>query len=256
MSTTKPEIIIIPGSFSPLEYYEPVIADLRAHGYSVHGVELETVGRREKAATMYDDAAAIAAVASRLVDEGKDVVLVPHSYGGIPACEASKGLTKSAREREGKAGGIMRIVFVSAIVPKEGVSLRDAVGSTKSADYVGMEEGYMFMSDPVKLAAVSLSDVSPEEGLVWAKKFSQHSAVSFVQPLTYAAYKDVAVSWLFLEKDRTVTPEVQNKMIANIESVTDGRSVERFPVDVGHCINMTQPATFAKVVRRALGETV
>ncbi|KAJ7185439.1 Alpha/beta hydrolase fold-1 [Mycena filopes] len=233
MSTTKPEIIIIPGSFCPLEYYEPVIADLRAHGYSVHGVELETVGRRDKAPGMYDDAATIAAVASRLADEGKDVVLVPHSYGGVPACEASKGLAKS-----------------------EGESLKDAVGASESVDYVGMEGGYMFMTDPVKAAAVNLSDLSPEEGLVWAKKFSQHSAVSFVQPLTYAAYKDVAASWVFLEKDRTIPPEVQNKMIANMEGVMGGRSVERFPVDVGHCINMTQPATFAKVVRKALGDTL
>ncbi|KAJ7185380.1 Alpha/beta hydrolase fold-1 [Mycena filopes] len=257
-TATKPEIIIIPGSFCPLKYYEPVIADLKAHGYSVHGIELETVGRRDKAPGMYDDAAAIAALATRLADEGKDVVLVPHSYGGVPTCEAAKGLAKSAREREGKAGGVVRIVFVSAVVPKEGESLKDVFG-TVELDFIGIEVRsgeYMVMTDLVKSAAVNLSDFPPEEGLFWAKKLTQHSAASFVQPLTYAAYKDIPASWVFLEQDKCITPELQNKIIANMESVMGGRSVERFPVDVAHCINVSQPATFAKVVRKALGDTV
>ncbi|KAJ7721453.1 Alpha/beta hydrolase fold-1 [Mycena metata] len=258
MSTTiaKPEIIIIPGSFCSLKYYDPVVADLKSHGYSVHGIELETVGRRDTPApSMYDDAAAIAALVSRLADEGKDVVLVPHSYGGVPTCEAAKGLAKSVREKEGKAGGIARILFVSSVVPKEGESLKDAFGDT-ALDFIGIEGEYMYMADPVKSAAINVSDLPPDEGLVWAKKFTQHSAASFVQPLTYGAYKDIPVSWMLLEQDKCIPPELQNKMIANMESVMGGRTVERFPVDVGHCINFTQPATFAKVVRRALGEKV
>ncbi|KAJ7037790.1 Alpha/beta hydrolase fold-1 [Mycena alexandri] len=258
MSPTKPEIIIIPGSFCPLKYYDPVVADLKAHGYSVHGVELETVGRRDTAAPgMYDDAAAIAALVTRLANEGKDVVLVPHSYGGVPTCESAKGLAKTVREKEGKAGGIVRIVFVSAIVPKEGESLREVTAdSGVPVDYVGVEGEYLYLTDLVKAAAINLSDLSPEEGLGWAKKFTQHSVASFGEPLTYAAYKDIPASWVFLEQDKCVPPELQNKMMANMETVMGGRKVERFPVDVGHCINMSQPATFAKVVRKAIGDTV
>ncbi|KAJ7037793.1 hypothetical protein C8F04DRAFT_1393462 [Mycena alexandri] len=200
MSPTKPEIIIIPGAFCPLKYS---VADLKAHGYSVHGVELETVGRRDAPP-----------------DEGKDVVLVPHAYGGVPACESAKGLAKSVRQKEGKGG-------------------------------------YLFMTDLAKAAALNLSDLSPEEGLVWANKWTQHSAASFGQPLTYAAYKDIPASWVFIEQDKSILPDLANKMIGNMEAVMGGRKVERFPVgDVGHCINMSQPATFAKVVRKALGNTV
>jgi pimeloyl-ACP methyl ester carboxylesterase len=124
-TTTKPSIIVIPGSFAPLAFWAPIIADLKAHGYDAHGIELETVGRRDKAPGLYDDAAKVAALASRLADEGRDVVLVPHSYGGIVACEASKGLAKSVREREGKPGGIVRIICVTAVVGLEGQSVKD-----------------------------------------------------------------------------------------------------------------------------------
>jgi hypothetical protein len=75
-TTTKPSIIVIPGSFAPLAFWAPIIADLKAHGYDAHGIELETVGRRDKAPGLYDEAAKVAALASRLADEGRDVVLV------------------------------------------------------------------------------------------------------------------------------------------------------------------------------------
>jgi predicted alpha/beta hydrolase family esterase len=43
---------------------------------------------------MYDDAAVVAAMASKLAEVRKDIVLVAHSYGGHVACEAAKGLAK------------------------------------------------------------------------------------------------------------------------------------------------------------------
>jgi pimeloyl-ACP methyl ester carboxylesterase len=146
MSPTKPTIIIIPGSFSPLFFYTPVIADLESHGYTVHGIELETVGRREKAPGMYDDAAAVAALVSRLADAGEDVVLVAHSYGGLVACEAAKGLAKSERAKDGKHGGIVRIVFMAAVVAAVGQCSKDVFGEAVTLDYVRVEVSWRYDS--------------------------------------------------------------------------------------------------------------
>ncbi|KAJ7831713.1 hypothetical protein B0H14DRAFT_2592512 [Mycena olivaceomarginata] len=112
---TKPTIIIIPGSFCKLYSYD-VTAELVPHGYPVEGIKRETVGRPRSAPGLYD----AAALTSKLTEEGKDVVLVPHSYGGLVACEASKGLSKSVRAKAGKQDGIVRIVFATAVVGKEG----------------------------------------------------------------------------------------------------------------------------------------
>jgi len=254
MSTaTKPTIIIIPGSFSPISFYTPIIDDLQAHGYTVHGIELETVGRRTgKAPGLYDDAAAVASLASQLADEGKDVVLVAHSYGGLVACEAAKGLAKSVRGKDGKQGGIVRIVFVTAVVGLEGQSLTDVFGDL-ALDFVRIEGEYMVM-DPAKSAPVNFSDLPPGEALSWAANMPNHAAASFGQNITYAAYKDVPVSYLFCEEDKVVTPELQNKIIAGMESQMGGRRVDRHSVRAGHCVNASQPKTVAAVVRRALGD--
>ncbi|KAF7360669.1 hypothetical protein MVEN_00798600 [Mycena venus] len=237
-TTPKPTIIVIPGSFSLLYAYDPIVSGLEAYGYAVHGVELETVGRRADLPTA----------------PGKDVVLVAHSYGGLVACEAAKGLAKSVREKEGKEGGIVRIVFVTSVVPRAGQSLSDVTGQVP-VDYVGFEDGYLMITDPAKCAPISFSNLPPDEALAWARGLSTHSAISFSQPLTYAAYKDIPTSYLFCEEDKLVTPEQQNKIIAGLESEMDGKSVERHSIKADHAINVSQPNAVVAVVRKALGDT-
>lgn len=265
-TTTKPTIIVIPGSFSPLYAYNAIISELESHGYAVNGIELETVGRRDKAPGLYDDAAKVAAVASKLADEGKDVVLVPHSYGGLVACEAAKGLAKSVREKEGKQGGIVRIVFVTAVVGSEGQRLmKDAKLDYMRAEVsvlcswsVGANEvkGDYVVIDPAGCAPIVFSDLSPEDALSWATQMIDHSAVSFGQKVTYAAYKDIPASYLFCEADKCVTPEVQTKIIAAMESEMGGKTVDRYSVKAGHGINVSQPKAVVAVIRKALGDTM
>ncbi|KAJ6470415.1 Alpha/beta hydrolase fold-1 [Mycena sanguinolenta] len=252
MSTTdKPTIIILPGSFSPISSYAAVIGELEARGYSVHGIELETVGRRQGVPPgMYDDAAAVAALASRLADEGKDVVLVPHSYSGIVASEASKGLAKSVREKEGKRGGISRIVFVAAVAPREGQTVKDLFDG--ALDFMVNKDGYLVKIDDTMCAAVFFSDLPTEEALVYTSKTQDHSAVSFEQPLTYAAYKDIPVSFLLCENDKMMGPEFLSKIIAGMESEMGGRRVDRYSVKSAHAINASQPKVMADLVVKAI----
>ncbi|KAF8198351.1 Alpha/Beta hydrolase protein [Mycena galopus ATCC 62051] len=226
MSTaTKPAIIVIPGSFCPLRFYDDIVFELEAHGYPVHGIELETTGRRAEAPGLYEDAAKVAALASGLADEGNNIVLVSHSYGGLVACEAAKGLAKSVRENAGKKGGIARMVFITAVVGREGQNLVELMADVTVGEYVRVEDGYTII-DPVVAAP----------------------------KLTYTAYKDIPVSYLLCEEGKGVTPELQKKFIADIES--DGGKVDRHPVKADHMINASQPKTAAAVIMKALGDEV
>lgn len=71
---------------------------------------------------MYEDAALIAKEVEKLADEGKDVILIPHSYGGVPTTQSTKGLSKSERQKEGKKGGVVRIAYMTALVPAVGAT--------------------------------------------------------------------------------------------------------------------------------------
>ena len=49
-------------------------------------------------------------------------MLIGHSYGGVPITQSTKGVTKAEREKQGKKGGIVRLAYMTALVPAIGQS--------------------------------------------------------------------------------------------------------------------------------------
>lgn len=91
--------------------------------------------------SMYDDAAHIHAVVSGLADEGRDVVIVAHSYGGTPVSESLKGLSKTDRQKNEKQGGVVRVGYIAALVPAVGSSGGSMIeGAGMPADYTAEDE--------------------------------------------------------------------------------------------------------------------
>ena len=125
---SKPSIILIPGSFCLLPVYRPLFDAVSEAGYEIKGLHPPTVGlssrqRRDgPAPSMYDDAAAIAREAEKLADQGKDVILVGHSYAGVPISQSTKGLGKEERKVQGKPGGIVQLAYMACLVPTIGNS--------------------------------------------------------------------------------------------------------------------------------------
>ena len=129
-SHSKPTVVIVPGSFSIPSFYSTIIDQLSAHGYEAVTIDLPSVGRHNgaEAATLADDAAHIQSVTTKLADEGKDIMLVSHSYGGFAASESARGLAKADREAAGKKGSISRLFYMTAFMPEVGASLRSLMG--------------------------------------------------------------------------------------------------------------------------------
>ncbi|KAJ4291788.1 hypothetical protein N0V90_009683 [Kalmusia sp. IMI 367209] len=189
---------------------------------------------------MYDDAAYINAVVTKLADEGKEIVLAAHSYGGIPASEALKGLAKAERKQNRKKGGVVHVGYMTALVPAVSCGA-GSVMVDAPMDYTSLDEdGWLYHPDPARTATQCFGDVSPEEGTQWCRKFTQHSAASFANELTYAGYKDVPASWLFAEKDGMVLPRMQQSGIDNIERAS-GRKVDVTRISTDHMPHISAP---------------
>lgn len=113
----KPTILIVPGGFTLPELYSDIITHVVSEGYSVQALHLPSVGYKTNVpGTMQDDAAFVASEISKHANEGKDVVLIAHSYGGLPATESTKGLSKVDRQRQGNTGGLVRLAYISCII--------------------------------------------------------------------------------------------------------------------------------------------
>ncbi|KAJ6544128.1 hypothetical protein B0H19DRAFT_1238657 [Mycena capillaripes] len=83
-----------------------------------------TIGPLASTAPPNADAANLRRVLERLInDEQKEVVLFCHSYGGIPGSQSVNGLERSKREKAAQKGGILKVFYLSAVLPREGESL-------------------------------------------------------------------------------------------------------------------------------------
>ena len=122
----QPSVVIVPGACSAPELYEPLVKAVTARGLDIEALHLPSIGtpgpRTGTAPTMYDDVTFITTHIRRLVDAGKDVHLIAHSYGGVPATESVQGLSKKDRVARGLQGGIIGIAYMTALVPNIGES--------------------------------------------------------------------------------------------------------------------------------------
>lgn len=109
-----PVLVIVPGSFAPATLYDDFAKLLTQNGLDVRVVSTPSVGRRDPkpAGTMSDDAAEIERVVTGIFDEGKDAVIMAHSYGGVPTTQSMQ--TLSRKNRQGRA--IEKVIYLTAVV--------------------------------------------------------------------------------------------------------------------------------------------
>ena len=130
MTNSKPTFVIVPGGWHSAPHYEVLVCHLKAAGHPVLVASLPSLNASDPSvATCHADAKAVRQQLIPLIEtESKDVVVIAHSYGGIPGGGSASGLSKSTRTREGKAGGVIGLVYMSAFVVPEGMSLLDFLG--------------------------------------------------------------------------------------------------------------------------------
>lgn len=115
----KTAILFVPGAWHPATSFGPTITILEAAGYVCVPIALPTISTTKHASfpspDFSPDVAVIASQIAKYSDEGFDVALVMHSYGGNPGSEACKGLTKANRQAAGKQGGVTHLIYGKSI---------------------------------------------------------------------------------------------------------------------------------------------
>ncbi|KAF5670026.1 hypothetical protein FHETE_4709 [Fusarium heterosporum] len=249
---SSPTVVIVPGSFAPPKHYRLFTESLERHDIDSRVIETPSVGRRDPLPpqTMSDDAAAVEKVVTELLDEGKEVVLMTHSYGGIPGTQSLGKLSRKARKAQEKEGGIDIIIYLASVVLQPGVCNMDAFGAAMP-DFVTIDDDYMSLK-PEGHATATFSDMPYEEALDLAKQMPEHSTPSFREPLTYPGYNDVDVHYIVCEQDKIIPPMFQRGMIEAVKMST-GRDVTEHSLDAGHVPVISQPDSVSKIVKKIIG---
>ena len=120
-SSPKPVFVVVPGAAQTPAHYGYLQHLLMSQGYGVLSALLPTVGSSAPV-TIEDDAAYIRSrmLLPVLDIEKHDVILIAHSYSGLPASAAARGLGPAERAAEGKTTSILGQIFIASILARGG----------------------------------------------------------------------------------------------------------------------------------------
>ncbi|CZR62874.1 uncharacterized protein PAC_12771, partial [Phialocephala subalpina] len=204
------------------ECFQNIIPKFEALSYPTAYVNLATVGGHNPAATHLDDVIAIHAVTVPLMNEGKEIMLVPHSYGGIPVCASIEGQTVAERSARGEKGGITSVFFIASFaLERKGMSCTETFAA--DADYIDFAGAFGVVNENAKRALYN--DLSPEQADYWLSRCKPHALVSFAKPVDFVP-PDLTIpsTYLIYENDGALRLSLQEQLVA----ATPGMKSVRF----------------------------
>ncbi|GCB17156.1 pyrethroid hydrolase [Aspergillus awamori] len=126
-----PIIVIVPGAFGTPQGFEKLLPHLTEAGYATHPGSYPSCNPSDPAnVSSPQDIAHLRdnVLLPLLNEEGKDVVIIAHSYGGVVAGGAARGLAKGTRTTQGQSTGVIGLIYVVGNITLDGESLFNAVG--------------------------------------------------------------------------------------------------------------------------------
>ena len=126
-------ILIVHGAWHTPAFFINFIRQCQLNGLKALCPHLPTCDAKalskEPDMDMYADARAIESELRRLISAGERILLVAHSYGGVPGIEAvAEELDLKQRSAAGEAGGVIGIFCISAFLITPDTSLEDLNG--------------------------------------------------------------------------------------------------------------------------------
>ncbi|PYH28366.1 alpha/beta hydrolase [Aspergillus neoniger CBS 115656] len=130
-SANLPIIVIVPGAFGTPEGFDKLLPYLTEAGYTTHPGSYPSCNPSDP--TQVSSSQDIAHLRNNVLlpllnENGKDVVIIAHSYGGVVAGGAAKELAKETRAAQGQSTGVVGLIYVVGNITLEGESLLQAVG--------------------------------------------------------------------------------------------------------------------------------
>jgi pimeloyl-ACP methyl ester carboxylesterase len=218
-------IVLVHGGFVDGSGWEGVYKILKKDGYSVSIVQNPTV-------SLADDVA----VTKRTIDaQGKPVILVGHSYGGVVITEA------------GNDPNVAGLVYITAFAPDKGESvgslIKDPPPGAPVPPILPPQDGFLFL-DANQFAASFAADVQKEKADFMAKSQVPWGLDALNGAVTEPAWKDKPSWYLVATDDKMIPPPAQRMM-----SKRAGSTVVE--VKGSHAVYVSRPDAVAALIEKA-----
>ncbi|MGV9915352.1 alpha/beta hydrolase [Streptomyces tendae] len=220
MTDQRPALVLVPGAWHLPSTWDLLRGELDTLGYPTRAVKLPTTGPDARGG-LRDDAEAIRRAIEVI---NGPVVVVAHSYGGIPTTEGVVDLPQ-----------VQRIVYLSAFVPAIGESMYTLLGLPQPEEEV---EG-MFPIGPDPRAQL-YADVPEAVADLAVSRLVDQRHQPFADQATQAAWQSVPSTYIITDQDASLAVPAQEQMAAHAKDVRR--------MDTSHSPFLSRPAELAALI--------
>ncbi|KAB8277587.1 Alpha/Beta hydrolase protein [Aspergillus minisclerotigenes] len=242
----KPVFVLVPGASQNPAHYAHLLHLLQSAGYGATTGLLPSIGAQGEV-TAADDADY---VRNRLILPildlaDQNVILISHSYSGMPASAAARGLGPADRAAEGKTTSVVGQIFIATILPRGGLSVIDSFGGHLPPHmYIDQEHNLLKCDDP---KPPLFYDVEPTLADAATQTSLSQGLISFSSPCPEASWDTEAfrdrVAYVHTLKDHAVPYEAQVAMV----QATGVKWITR-EVTAGHSVQLSAPEELTNII--------
>ncbi len=226
MTTRKrPVLVLVHGAWHGAWCWDHLIAELTKRGWPASAVRDLPSARGNSNAGLYDDARAVREHLGRF-DE--PVVVLAHSYGGLPVTEGAADVPN-----------VQQLIYLSAHMFEEGESLVSPIGGpwyppeTKLVMPLENARELFYHDVPAEIADDAVSRHQPQ------------SAKSFEEPLTRTSWKSIRSAFIVCDQDRVFPEGLADKLAPKADVVRH--------LSGSHSPFLAQPAALADTLEDIVG---
>ncbi|KAI9148111.1 Serine carboxypeptidase [Paramyrothecium foliicola] len=216
----------------------------------------------DPAATFKDDVDAAREVVSKEINEGRDVVVIAHSYGGMVGNSAIKGFAKprastaasspgSQDTERSPANHVLGLILIASGFTLTGLSFMDPFfGRPPPAWRVNKETGFADLVTPPH--ELFYHDLPAEESEYWVSQLTTQSLKALFEggEHAYGGWQDVPVWYIGTIEDQGL-PVLVQRMQVGMAREMGGQVVHR-ELQTSHSPFLSQPEETAEIITEAV----
>ena len=189
------------------------------------------------------------------LEDGRDVIVVTHSYGSIPSTAALKDLSTSSRQTASQSTSVTGIVIISGFLLAPGTTMLSTMGGQLPPQYLYENDVTLPFNGPGAIH-VLYNDVEHNAALkaVWRLKPQSYGVNTSPIPDQVAGMKGIPLRYLLCDNDNAVP---WNAQVATVDAFKGaGIDVYAEVASSGHSPFLSLPLETARFIRRAAGEEI
>ena len=202
-------------------------------------------------ADLTDDTTLIREYVRSLVDAGRTVIAILHSYGGQVGTNALHGLGLDNRTQraEGLAGGVAHLIYMCAFALPEGGSMVGKVQEFGHKHLLPLAFDFAADDSCVHRDPRTLligPGVDDAEAVTYVSSLVRWNGRSMYQAVEHCAWREIPVTYIYTSEDMTVPLDYQRSMVERMRA--EGRPVHTVELATGHCPHLTMTQEVVDVV--------